>query len=165
MATIVTTTPADYETIRQLAYKIWPVTYGPILSKEQLDFMLGAFYSIETIRKNVTESRHVFLLVKENDQDSGFVCYEHQYKNKLETRIHKIYLLPEIQGKGIGKLLLEKVAALAKEVQSKRLSLNVNRFNTALYFYTKNGFQITAEEDIEIGSGYLMEDYIMEKQL
>lgn len=165
MITIVETTPADYKIIQQLAYKIWPTTYGNILSREQLDFMLGAFYSIETIAKSVNSSGHVFLLVKENGKDLGFVSYEHHYKNKPETRIHKIYVLPETQGKGIGKMLLEKVEALAKEKQSKTLSLNVNRFNNALHFYTKNGFQITGEEDIEIGNGYLMEDYMMEKQL
>ena len=45
------------------------------------------------------------------------------------------------------------------------LTLNVNRFNKAIDFYLKNGFKIIKEENIEIGNGFLMEDYVMEKIL
>jgi ribosomal protein S18 acetylase RimI-like enzyme len=65
----------------------------------------------------------------------------------------------------MGELMLDKIVALAKENRSDTLSLNVNRFNKAFVFYQKMGFEIIAEEDIPIGQGYLMEDYIMEKQL
>ena len=79
--------------------------------------------------------------------------------------MHKIYLLPETQGKGFGNFLLERIVALAKENQSDRISLNVNRFNKACAFYQKMGFEIVAQEDLEIGNGYLMEDYKMEKKI
>jgi ribosomal protein S18 acetylase RimI-like enzyme len=39
--------------------------------------------------------------------------------------------------------------------------LNVNRNNKALGFYQKFGFVILREEDIDIGNGYFMNDYIM----
>ena len=48
---------------------------------------------------------------------------------------------------------------------AKKLSLNVNRQNQAAHFYQKAGFSITATEDIDIGNGYYMNDYIMEKDL
>jgi hypothetical protein len=38
----------------------------------------------------------------------------------------------------------------------------VNRFNTALGFYKRIGFSIVTEENIDIGQGYWMEDYVME---
>jgi ribosomal protein S18 acetylase RimI-like enzyme len=81
------------------------------------------------------------------------------------TRLHKIYLLPETQGKGLGKLLLDKIMALAKENHSDTLSLNVNRFNKAVAFYKKIGFEIIQEIDVELEFGYLMEDFIMVKKL
>ena len=65
----------------------------------------------------------------------------------------------------MGKLLIQEVEKRAKENNDETISLNVNRFNKAYLFYLKNGFQIIAEEDLEIGQGYLMEDYKMEKQL
>ena len=46
-----------------------------------------------------------------------------------------------------------------------RFTLNVNRYNKALYFYEKHGFTIAQEVDIEIGEGYFMNDYIMKLSL
>jgi hypothetical protein len=54
---------------------------------------------------------------------------------------------------------------LAIENHSTALSLNVNRFYKACAFYHKKGSEIIKEVDIEIGHGYLMEDYVTEKRL
>lgn len=164
MITITEATTADIQIIQQIAYQTWPDTYGKILSKVQLVYMLDSFYSEETLRDNMVNKHHHFLLAKENDIALGFASYEHNYNQRKVTRIHKIYILPQTQGKGIGKLLLDKIEALAKENDSTTLSLNVNRMNKALTFYQKIGFEIVADEDIEIGHGYLMEDFVMEKQ-
>ena len=44
------------------------------------------------------------------------------------------------------------------------LELNVNRYNkNALQFYTKQGFAIIKEEDIAIGKGFFMNDFVMQK--
>jgi ribosomal protein S18 acetylase RimI-like enzyme len=94
-----------------------------------------------------------------------FASYEFNYKGEPKTKIHKIYILPETQGKGIGKKLLDYIVEKAKENRNTILSLNVNRYNSAYEFYVKIGFEKKGEEDINIGNGYLMEDYIMEKQL
>ena len=108
------------------------------------------------------EKRHQFILVNEGEVVLGFASYEHQYLNTNTTRLHKIYLLPEAQGKGAGKLLINWVVKAATENQSNVVSLNVNRFNKAVTFYQKMGFEIVGEEDLEVGHGYLMEDYKME---
>ena len=155
----------DFEIIRTIAYKTWPVTYREILSKAQLDYMLEKFYSDATLLNDLTSKGHRFILVNENDVCLGFASYEHQYLGKNITRLHKIYLLPETQGRGMGKLVLDTIMALAKENQSEAISLNVNRFNKAYTFYLKMGFEVVAEENLEIGNGYLMEDYKMEKKV
>ena len=165
MITISEATIKDIKVIREIAFKTWPVTYGEILSKAQIDYMLDLFYSEETLTDKLPNIGHDFLVLKENEICHGFASYEHHYLNSNCTRLHKLYFLPEHQGKGMGKLMLDKIVALAKENRSDKLSLNVNRFNKAFVFYQKMGFEIIAEEDIPIGQGYLMEDYIMEKQL
>jgi len=104
-------------------------------------------------------------LLKEDDAALGFASYEHNYLDKNVTRLHKLYMLPESQGKGAGKMLIETIEKLAKENGSAAVSLNVNKFNNAFSFYKKAGYEVVGEEDIEIGRGYLMEDYKMEKQL
>ena len=126
--------------------------------------MLGMYYSIEGLSKNANEGHH-FILAKQNDISLGFASYINNYNNQQITRIPKIYILPEAQGTGIGKKLLEEIERLAKENHSEKLNLNVNRWNKAQDFYKKMGFEIVGEEDIPIGHDYLMQDYIMEKTL
>ncbi|TDE03511.1 GNAT family N-acetyltransferase [Flavobacterium hiemivividum] len=165
MITITEATADDFGTIQDIAYKTWPVVYGEILSTAQLQYMLEAFYSVETLRDNTVNKGHHFILGSEGDLCLGFASFQHHYLGQKVTRLHKIYLLPEAQGKGAGKLLVDAVANYAKLNGSTVISLNVNRFNSALSFYEKLGFEIVGEEDIVLEHGYLMEDYMMEKQL
>lgn len=164
MIHIVKATVTDLKTITEIAHKTWPLTYGEILSSTQLEYMLNAFYSESALLANI-ENGHKFILAKENDICLGFASFEHYYKNGNATKIHKIYILPETQGKGIGKLLIYSIAQFAKENNSNSLLLNVNRFNKALTFYQKLGFKIIQEIDIELEFGYLMEDYVMEREI
>lgn len=163
MITIVAAGTEDFIVIQKLAHQIWPVAYADILAEEQMKYMLDAFYSETALMDNYNNGCQ-FVLVKENNTVLGFAGFEH-FENNKQTKIHKLYLLPESQGKGIGKLLIEYIGIKASDKGFSTLLLNVNRFNKALYFYEKLGFSIVEEVDIEIGEGYLMEDYIMEKQL
>lgn len=163
MITISKATIDDYKIIQNIAHITWPLTYGAILSMKQLEYMLDLFYSEAALQKSLTTT--VFLIAKENDIALGFASYEQHYPVNNCTRIHKIYILPEAQGKGIGSLLIKAIEAAAIKNSSEKLSLNVNRYNSALAFYQQMGFKIVAEEDITLDFGYLMEDYIMEKVL
>lgn len=164
MITISELQPNEFNIVQHIAHTTWPVCYGEILSKQQLDYMLWKFYTREALNQNA-ESGQNFLLIKENGIPLGFAAYEHHYKNRNVTRIHKIYILPDTQGKGLGKLLIEKIQDLAINNRSEAISLNVNRFNVAKTFYEKLGFSVIKEEDIAIGEGWLMEDFVMEKLL
>jgi len=156
---------SDIKTIQEITNITWPITYGEILSKEQLDYMLGLFYSDEALTKQIENKEQLFYLISDTESTIGFIGIEHHYKNEAITKVHKIYLLPETQGKGIGKMVINKIEKMALENNSATLVLNVNRFNSALSFYKKIGFEIKETVDIEIGKGYLMEDYVMEKKI
>ncbi|WP_029269693.1 GNAT family N-acetyltransferase [Flavobacterium sp. KJJ] len=158
-------TIANLKTIQEIAHLTWPLTYGEILSKEQLDYMLNLIYSDEALKTQFEKKEQLFYLILDDETTVGFIGIEHNYKNGFVTRIHKIYLLPETQGKGIGKKVIAEIEKLAFEKKSIALSLNVNRFNNALRFYQKLGFEVTDEVNIDIGNGFLMEDYVMEKRL
>jgi GNAT superfamily N-acetyltransferase len=164
MIEIIPATSEDLATIKNLAYKIWPATYGTILSEKQLAYMLDLFYDESALQQNVIDN-HQLILIKENDIFIGFADYEINYKDETVTRIHKIYLLPETQGKGFGKKLIQHIENKALEIKNNKLSLNVNRFNKAKDFYESQGFKVVFEEDIELDFGYLMEDFRMEKTL
>lgn len=155
----------DIAKIQEIANITWPITYGEILTSEQLDYMLDLIYSDEALSKQIQNKEQLFYLISDSESTIGFIGIEHNYKNEAITKIHKIYLLPETQGKGYGKIVFNSIEKLALENNSSELLLNVNRFNTALNFYKKLGFEIKETVDIEIGNGYLMEDYVMGKGL
>jgi GNAT superfamily N-acetyltransferase len=150
--------------IHDLAHLIWPETFKDILSPEQLSYMLNWMYSIETLQQQMAKG-HRFFVIKENQEPLGFIGIEVNHPLQGQLKIHKLYVLPNLQGKGLGKQLIDFVAQLAKEQQIKLLTLNVNRFNKAVDFYTHIGFTIAFEENIDIGNGYLMEDYVMNYEI
>ena len=148
-----------------LTKKIWPVAYGEILSKAQLDYMIDKFYNETALREQIEVKGHVFYLAQdENEKYIGFLSYEiNSEPNK--TKIHKIYVLPETQGTGLGRQFFELVKEKAIENNQKDIFLNVNKYNNAIHFYTKLGFSKVKDEVIDIGNGYVMDDYVMEVEI
>ncbi|MCW3113128.1 MAG: GCN5-related N-acetyltransferase, partial [Segetibacter sp.] len=80
-------------------------------------------------------------------------------------KLQKLYVLPSLQKTGLGKELLQTVETVAKSMGGRTLQLNVNRKNIAKRFYERNGFAVIKEENIDIGSGYFMNDFVMQKDL
>ena len=156
---------SDLPVIHNLAHRIWPDAYGDILSPEQLKYMLEEIYSLASLQNQFVALQHNFILVLDNNIPVGFASFSPKEKNGTIYRLHKIYVLPQQQGTGTGKLLLAHVINSIKSLGATSLELNVNRHNKARLFYEKQGFTIIGEEDIDIGQGYFMNDYVMSCQL
>ena len=167
MITITEATEHGLPIIRDIAYQTWPSTFGEILSPSQISYMLDMMYSLDALKTQIKDKSHVFLLAQdtENKEYLGYISYEFDYGGQSRTKIHKIYLLPVSQGKGVGRLLIDKVAELGIDHKNANLTLNVNRYNKAIQFYERMGFTIVGNETIDIGDGFLMEDFIMEKPI
>ena len=156
---------SDLHIIHNLAHRIWPDAYGDILSPEQLKYMLEEIYSLASLENQFIALQHTFFLVLNNNIPVGFASFSLKENTSATYRLHKIYVLPHQQGAGIGKLLLTYVINSIKSLGATSLELNVNRHNKARLFYEKYGFTVTGEEDIDIGQGYYMNDYVMSCQL
>lgn len=154
----------DVFMVNHLAYQIWPITFREILSKDQIDYMLDWMYDVNTLQEQV-QTGYLYYLLKENGVAKGFLGVEPNFPDADYLRIHKLYVLPDQHGKGLGRTLLNQAIDVAFDLDLHTIHLNVNRFNKAVQFYEHCGFKITGEEDIYIGKDYLMEDYIMELQL
>lgn len=157
-----TATPKDIGLIRELARKSFPRTYRELLSAEQIAYMMDWMYSEKSLTEQMANG-HIFRIASENGVPVGYVSVEKQGETLFH--LHRIYLLPEAQGKGFGKELFECAVALARELAGSRpcrIELNVNRYNTrAVEFYKKRGMFVTFEGDMDIGDGFLRTDYIM----
>ena len=163
MFTIVPNTDDQFTDVRAIAFEVWPKTYGAILSEEQLDYMLDMMYSVAALQEQANLKKHLFVLIYAHDEVVGFASYEHNVNDSGKTKIHKIYILSSQQGKGTGKTLIDYIEQQALAFGDKALFLNVNKYNSAIHFYQKIGFEIAKEEVIDIGNGFVMDDYVMEK--
>jgi len=157
-------TTADVSTIIDIAEKTWWATYSSILENEQISFMLGEIYSFDKIHSQIENNIQTYILLEEDGRPVAFAGYSPRDENPEIYKLHKLYCLPETQGKGYGKILINDVAQRTLDAGKHTLDLNVNRHNKAKSFYEKMGFSIAHEEDIPIGQ-YWMNDYVMRKEL
>lgn len=165
MYTIKKATVADILTIQHIAQQTWYPTFSAILNPQQIAYMLDMMYSATALEEQMQNKGHVFVLAQNDNKTLAYLSYELHYMGKTATKIHKLYALPNTQGKGVGKYLIAHVISEAQKAGDTALLLNVNRYNAAAGFYEKVGFRIIAQEDIAIGEGYLMEDFVMQKDI
>lgn len=166
---MMTIQPADTShipVIQKIARITWPITFGDILSKDQLAYMMEMMYSTSSLSGQMTVQQNLFLLARENNKNLGFAAFELAYQGGEKTKIHKLYIMPEAQGRGLGRAFIQKISENALQSGQQAITLNVNKYNNAaIKFYERMGFQIIREEVIPIGNGYIMDDYVLEKKL
>jgi ribosomal protein S18 acetylase RimI-like enzyme len=156
----------DWAKVQKIAYETWPNTFGQLLPGEQIDYMLQLIYNEESLKKQILEKGHQFLLAEKDDQTLGFASYEMNYNSEPQLMIHKLYLLPTTQGLGIGTNFINLLSEIAKQNKNNQLRLKVYFKNTnAIRFYEKYGFIKTGTETTDIGNNYKILDNVMIKQL
>lgn len=154
----------DILLIRQIAYAVWPQTYAEILTAEQAAYMLNMMYSESSLQRQIHIQQHRFIIGYDDEQPVAFASWSSTSDKKV-CRLHKIYVLQNQQGKGTGKKLIDHIIAAMRQAGAAILELNVNRHNKAKDFYIRQGFSVVREENIAIGNGYFMHDYVMQKRI
>jgi ribosomal protein S18 acetylase RimI-like enzyme len=158
---IIEATEQDISVIHELAEKIWWPTYRPIISKEQISFMLEKMYSEKALKEQMNAGIK-FMIVKRDSENVAFAGFGIEYGKDTRLKIHKIYVLPSEQGKGTGKTLVDYLSNIAKDLNIPEIELNVNRANSALGFYQKMGFEIRETVDIPYHQ-FVLNDFVMRK--
>ena len=151
----------DVPTITKLAEEIWWPTYAKVISAEQISFMLGEMYSAEALTTQM-ENGHGFLILTVDAIAKGYASFSKQ--DETTYKLQKLYLHPDQQGKGVGKMLIDFVEQEVKNLGAEQLMLNVNRGNNAQVFYSKVGYHVLEEIDIPFHQ-YVLNDYVMGKSL
>lgn len=159
MLTFHTAAEEDIPTLRALAGRIWRESYAKMISPAQMAYMLAWMYSAETIRRELSEGV-LWEIVRLDGDDIGYLSVT--FGADGVAKLHKLYLLPELQGKGHGQAVLAHVFALASEQEMREVRLQVNKQNVrAQRAYERYGFGRMEEAVFDIGGGYVMDDYIM----
>ena len=154
-------TVQDIPLIQDVASQSWQKHYPGIISTEQIEYMLEQMYSETELKNHFENPNYHYYLLSDNENFLGIMGFENHYQ-KDTTKLHRIYLLEEAKGKGVGKFAINFLKNKAKESGDLRIILAVNKQNSSYHFYTSQGFKIYEEGVFEIGNGYVMDDYLME---
>ena len=142
----------DYDTMYEFMRPLWLETYGKILPKEQIFFLLDKYFS----KDGLAHYRALGYQYRKID-DCGVCVF---IERETDVYLDKLYLLPSARGKGYP----QKVFAILQEI-GKPITLNVNEANArALACYKKNGFEIVKQELIDLGNGMINRDFILQKR-
>lgn len=158
-------TIADLPSIRDLAATIWHAYYPGIVTREQIDYMLARMYALATLRYEMIVQGIRFDRLLLDHAFVGFVAYGPT--DLADTwKLHKLYLLPAHHRRGLGSQMLRHCEARAREGGACHLKLNVNKRNArAIAAYERNGYAVVESVSVDIGDGFLMDDFIMAKSL
>ncbi len=148
----------DIPAIQIIAQQTWPHTYGRIIGKLQIEYMLELMYNKQTLM-NQLFSGVSFLIAELDNLPVGYAAF--RAIEGTVYKLDKLYVLPEAQKLKVGKKLLHEVISRISNVGGNELQLQVNRKNKAVTFYSRMGFEITRQEYFHFGEGYYMNDYIM----
>ena len=163
MESTVTITPAQAAQIplvQRLARETWHRCYATILSAAQIEYMLERGYADDALLRFVVEPEAGLAIARRGDEPVGFAAWLRADASTM--KLDKLYVLPEHHRAGIGRMLIEHVGTHARAAACTSLTLNVNRNNApAIRAYERCGFAIRGRGDFPIGSGFVMEDYIM----
>ena len=151
---------ADAALLAALAREIWTEHYTPIIGAEQVEYMLAQFQSEAAIRRDI-EQGYAYDIAYVNDNACGYSATRDDGESHF---LSKLYVRKDCRGRGIARMLVDRAARRAREAGAQTLRLTCNKHNAgSLAAYTRLGFSIAGECVTPIGSGFVMDDYILEK--
>lgn len=146
----------DIKELASLASSIWHEYWTCILTPEQIDYMVENFQSEKAIKNQIENENYTYYFIIKDGAKAGYFGISDK---KEYLFLSKLYLKKEYRHQGLGKKAFEKIKELAND---KPIRLTVNKYNTnTINAYKKWGFEIIDAVVTDIGSGFVMDDYIM----
>ena len=154
---------ADVETLVALAREIWLAHYPAIIGTAQIEYMLAQRYSPAVVRAELAREGLWWDKLMAGEEMAGFASY---FLTGVagELKLDKLYVHPRHQRRGCGGRMIARACEVAREQGCDRLVLAVNKGNReAIAAYRKHGFRVADAVVKDIGGGFVMDDYILEK--
>lgn len=152
---------SDIEMVATLAKEIWHQHFTPLIGIDQVRYMLKHFQSVEAITKQITDDNYSYFLVIDDTTPLGYFAY---YPTADFLYLSKFYLRESARGKGYGKKVLTFLEKSAKTLNLPAVQLNVFKGNRdTISIYNRMGFEVIDKPQIDIGNGFILDDYVMRK--
>ena len=159
---ILVQTKADFDIVADLAKKIWTQHYTPIIGNQQVEYMLEKFQSASAV-ENQVKNGIFYYIISHQHTSAGYFSFSID-ENFLF--LSKLYVLKSARGNRLGGAALSFIEAKARKLELHKIKLTVNKYNSnAIRIYEKMGFENIKSTIQDIGNGYVMDDYVLEKVL
>lgn len=154
---------ADIAPLCALAREIWMQHYPGIITVKQIEYMLAQRYSPDAIRAQLQAGNAWWDKLEVHGELCGFASYERGTEARA-MKLDKLYVHQLFRGKGYGAALIDHVAKVARQLGMNNLYLQVNKYNHgSVAAYLRVGFVVAKTVKVDIGNGFFMDDYVMEK--
>lgn len=149
--------------LAELANGIWHEYFPCILSEEQIDYMVEKFQSLKAMTEQIEKQGYEYYFLRDNEKNVGYMGI-HPEEEKLF--LSKLYVTKDNRGKGYSSNAFSFLEQYCREKGKKAIWLTVNKYNDhTIEVYRHRGFQIIKSQVSDIGNGYVMDDYVMEKEI
>lgn len=153
----------DIMEVNRLAGRIWHEAFRGIISREQIAYMVEKYQSVRALTEQLALDGYRYFLIEE---PAGAVGYCGVQLREGRMFLSKIYLVKEVRGRGYFGQMLHRLIELCREKGVGTIFLTVNRHNErAIGAYRRAGFREVRTQVTDIGSGYVMDDYVMELEV
>ena len=147
--------------VARMARQIWNEYYVPLIGQAQVDYMVARFQTAEAMQSQI-DSGYEYFQIQRSGQSIGYAAIRHD-AHEARLFISKLYVLAAHRGSGAGRRSLELIERLARERGATHLWLTVNKGNPSVRAYERLGFRIVEALVMDIGGGFVMDDYRMER--
>lgn len=155
----------DVGAIAALARVVWQDAYPAIISQAQIDYMLEQRYNAQRLLDELATPGLWWDRATVDGALAGFAATQ-LTAAPGEMKLDKLYVDPARQRLGLGGALIAHVAARARREGCATLILAVNKQNArAIAAYRKHGFAVRESVRVDIGGGFVMDDFIMERSV
>lgn len=153
----------DAPALAALARIIWREAFADMITSEQIEYMLRTIQSESAMRQQMTDGMR-YHFVERGGNRVGYTAVTHESSGI--SKLSKLYILAEQRDGSVALKVLNRLIEHAVEAGNHTLSLTVNKGNArAIRFYEKHGFTTREAIVMDIGGGFVMDDYVMDRTL
>lgn len=133
-----TASERDLETVKALLAETWHATYDAIYGVGRVGEITSEWHSLAALKARLTRPHSEFLVADDGKMIAG-MAYAAASSDAKVVVLHQLYVRPQNQGAGIGRMLLDEVEQCFPEAQTLRLEVEEANAG-AIAFYGANGF-------------------------
>ena len=151
------------EALAVLADTIWHEYWPPIISAEQTDYMIEKFQSKPAIIDQLENRSYEYYFINDGERNVGIIGLQPDGEKLF---LSKLYLLKDARGQGFASDAFTFLEGICRERELEAIWLTVNKHNRqAIDVYKVKGFETVRKQTTDIGEGFFMDDFIMEKRV